>query len=46
MADAINTGNPVSTTKFIVNKYDDIDGSRVHLQKLRKLYSQQIGQSL
>ena len=30
MADAINTGNPVSTTKFIVNKYDDIDGSRVN----------------
>lgn len=28
MADAINTGNPVSTTTFIVNKYDDIDGSR------------------
>lgn len=29
MADAINTGNPVSTTTFIVNKYDDIDGARV-----------------
>lgn len=28
MADAINTGNPTSTL-FIVNKYDDIDGSRV-----------------
>ncbi len=27
MADAINTGNPVRNT-FIVNKYDDIDGSR------------------
>lgn len=27
MPDAINTGNPVSTTKFIVNKYDDIDGN-------------------
>jgi hypothetical protein len=27
MADAINTGNPVKNT-FIVNKYDDIDGSR------------------
>ncbi len=27
MADAINTGNPTSI-KFIVNKYDDIDGSR------------------
>lgn len=30
MADAINTGNPVSTTKFIVNKYDDIDGSNAN----------------
>jgi len=29
MADAINTGNPVDTTKFIVNKYHDIDGARV-----------------
>jgi hypothetical protein len=29
MADAINTGNPVGTTKFIWNKYDDIDGARV-----------------
>lgn len=29
MVDAINTGNPVPFTKFIVNKYDDIDGSRV-----------------
>src|SRR6185436_15891500 len=28
MPDAINTGNPVPTTKFIVNKYEDIDGSR------------------
>lgn len=28
MTDAINTGNPVRNT-FIVNKYDDIDGSRV-----------------
>lgn len=27
MVDAINTGNPVRNT-FIVNKYDDIDGSR------------------
>lgn len=27
MADAITTGNPVKNT-FIVNKYDDIDGSR------------------
>lgn len=25
---AINTGNPVDTTQFIVNKYDDIDGRR------------------
>lgn len=30
MVDAINTGNPVNTTKFIVNKYDDIDGSRAN----------------
>lgn len=29
MVDAINTGNPVKNT-FIVNKYDDIDGSRVN----------------
>ena len=29
MADAINTGNPVNTTKFIVNKYEDIDGARM-----------------
>jgi hypothetical protein len=35
MADAINTGNPVSTTKFIVNKYDDIDGSRVNQETPR-----------
>lgn len=28
MANAINTGNPTSAT-FIVNKYNDIDGSRV-----------------
>jgi len=28
MANAINTGNPTSAT-FLVNKYDDIDGSRV-----------------
>ncbi len=27
MVNAIDTGNPVPTTKFIVNKYDDIDGS-------------------
>ena len=30
MANAINTGNPVDTTTFIVNKYDDIDGSGVN----------------
>lgn len=30
MADAINTGNPVDKTTFIVNKYDDIDGSRAN----------------
>lgn len=35
MADAINTGNPVDTTKFIVNKYDDIDGSRVNQETPR-----------
>jgi hypothetical protein len=35
MADAINTGNPVSTTKFIVNKYDDIDGGRVNQETPR-----------
>ena len=29
MANAINTRNPVATTQFIVNKYEDIDGSRV-----------------
>lgn len=27
MANAIDTGNPVSTTTFIVNKYHEIDGS-------------------
>lgn len=32
MADAINTGNPVDTTQFIVNKYHDIDGSRANQQ--------------
>lgn len=35
MADAINTGNPVSTTTFIVNKYDDIDGVRVNQDTAR-----------
>lgn len=30
MADAINTGNPVDTTQFIVNKYVDIDGARLN----------------
>lgn len=34
MADAINTGNPVSPI-FIVNKYDDIDGSRVNQETPR-----------
>lgn len=29
MADAINTGNPVPNSKFIVNDYEDIKGSRV-----------------
>ncbi len=35
MPDAINTGNPVPFTKFIVNKYDDIDGSRVNQETQR-----------
>lgn len=35
MANAINTGNPVDTTSFIINKYDDIDGSRVNQQTPR-----------
>lgn len=35
MADAIVTRNPVSTTKFVVNKYDDIDGSRVNQETPR-----------
>lgn len=35
MADAINTGNPVSTTQFIWNKYDDIDGQRVNQETPR-----------
>jgi hypothetical protein len=35
MVDAINTGNPVDTTKFIVNKYDDIDGSRCNQESPR-----------
>lgn len=30
MADAINTGNPVPTTKFIVNDYEDIRGGRAN----------------
>lgn len=30
MANAINTGNPVSTTTFIVNKYHEIDGGAVN----------------
>jgi hypothetical protein len=35
MADAINSGNPVDTTQFIVNKYHDIDGKRVNQQTAR-----------
>lgn len=35
MVNAINTGNPVSTTKFMWNKYDDIDGSRVNQETPR-----------
>lgn len=35
MVDAINTGNPVNTTKFIWNKYDDIDGSNVNQETPR-----------
>lgn len=36
MADAINTGNPVSTTKFRVNKRgDDIEGARVNQETPR-----------
>ena len=35
MADAINTGNPVDTTQFIVNKYQDIDGARTNQQTNR-----------
>jgi len=35
MADAITTGNPVSTTKFIVNKYEDIQGGRVNQETPR-----------
>jgi hypothetical protein len=34
MVDVINTGNPVKNT-FIVNKYDDIDGSRVNQETPR-----------
>jgi hypothetical protein len=35
MTDAINSGNPVNTTKFIVNKYHDIDGSRANQETPR-----------
>lgn len=35
MADAINTGNPVSTTKFVINKYEDIDGNRANQESPR-----------
>jgi hypothetical protein len=34
MADAINTGNPV-TTAFVVNKYDDIDGANINQETPR-----------
>jgi hypothetical protein len=35
MANAITTFNPVPTTKFIVNKYDDIQGGRVNQETPR-----------
>lgn len=35
MANAINTGNPVPVVPFIVNKYDDISGSRVNQETPR-----------
>lgn len=35
MADAINTGNPLPFTKFIVNKYSDIDGSVASQETVR-----------
>jgi hypothetical protein len=35
MTDAINTGNPVDTTQFIVNKYSDIDGARLNQETAR-----------
>lgn len=35
MANAINTGNPVSTTKFVINKYEDIQGNRVNQETPR-----------
>jgi hypothetical protein len=35
MANAINTGNPVATTKFIVNDYDMIRGYRVNQETPR-----------
>jgi hypothetical protein len=35
MANAIDTGNPVPFTKFIVNKYEDIDGSKVNQETVR-----------
>jgi len=35
MANAIDTGNPVYPTKFIVNKYEDIDGARVSQETTR-----------
>lgn len=35
MANAINSGNPVPVVQFIVNKYDDISGSRVNQETPR-----------
>lgn len=35
MANAIDTGNPVPFTKFIVNKYEDIDGSATNQETTR-----------
>jgi len=35
MANAINSGNPVSTTKFIINKYEDIQAGRVNQETPR-----------
>jgi hypothetical protein len=35
MANAITTYNPVSTTQFIINKYEDIQGNRVNQETPR-----------